>query len=84
MIFLNLLSGIHDYFFGMKILKPKVVLMECKMNNIETTWASGWGIGPLLWLPLRQAQANAEWVSTYFVFGLHETTKISNLPPKYS
>ena len=41
MIFFNLLSGIHDYFFGKKILKPKVVFMECKMKKIETTWASG-------------------------------------------
>ena len=40
MTFLNLIGGIHDY-FGKKILKLKVVFMECKMKKIEITWASG-------------------------------------------
>ena len=32
--FLNRIGGIHDY-FGKKILKPKVVFMECKMKKLK-------------------------------------------------
>ena len=71
------MGGIHEYFAIN--LETKVVFMKCEKKKLKPlghpAGPSGLRSGP-------RAQPDAQVVSTYFIFALHETTLVSRFIAK--